>query len=869
MVLVKFSKASLTLLGLIVSIGLLFSPNGYAQSGNSESKGLGGNAGSGTVLPDLFTGTMSYTVPIEVPPGRKGIAPDLALTYSSGNRNGWVGIGWGLEVESVERNTQNGVNYSGDDYILHMAGATVDLINTAPGEYRAKNEGAFARIKKLTAADGKPYWEVTDRSGTRSLFGQTASSRQDNPSDANQIFKWSLDRVEDVNGNFMTFSYTKDQGQIYPDRVDYTGHGATAPTHYVKFYLETRSDAPDLYSPGFRVKTASRLKTIDIFGNGNRVRTYKLAYKPGGSTTTGRSLLESVQQFGKDATVDAGGNITNELSASKLPAISFGWQVGGSGFAPTTSSGTIDSGQVEGRAWVDFNADGKADYCRAIGTTDLVDSKLACTIGGSFSTEYVSGVLDWGASADRWWTDFNGDGASDFCRTVDVFSVTIYISCTLSNKTAFGSELPSMGVGAGENEAWVDFNGDGKMDFCRAGYYPDPTPPNMVSCTVSAGNGFGATYESGIIDLGNDRFWTDFNGDGKTDFCRVVTGPALRCILSTGTGFGAEYTSGVIDPGSLQGSAWADFNGDGKADFCRVITGPYLRCTLSTGTGFSAIEYTSGLIGSGTAARTWADVNGDGMADFCHFDTGGRYSLQCEMSTGNGFGPGYTSTGSELLGQLAGQAWPDFNGDGKEDFCRVVPEGAGPHHLECTTENPPVADLLTSISNGLGGITTIGYTSSTQWTNTLLPFPVEAVTSVTTNDGNGGISTTNYSYSGGYYYMPERDFRGFHYAKITGPSGPNSEQSISETWFHQGNDTAVDLNDPNVSVGYMKGKPYRVRVTDGLGRIFSEGTTSYLSTSDYAFGNTAPPYFNPAKQVDAFTYDGDPSAKQTKVVYTC
>lgn len=110
MVPMKFPKASLNLLTLIFSIGLLFISNGYAQSGNTESKGLGGNAGSGTVLPDLFTGTLSYGIPIEVPPGRKGIAPDLALTYSSGNRNGWVGMGWGLDVESVERNSQNGIN---------------------------------------------------------------------------------------------------------------------------------------------------------------------------------------------------------------------------------------------------------------------------------------------------------------------------------------------------------------------------------------------------------------------------------------------------------------------------------------------------------------------------------------------------------------------------------------------------------------------------------------------------------------------------------------------------------------------------------------------------------------------------------------
>jgi hypothetical protein len=122
-------------------------------------------------LPDLFTGTMSYSVPIEVPPGRKGMDPGLSLGYRSNNGNSWVGVGWELELGAIERASQFGVSYDGDSYVLRIGGATIDLVNVGSNEYRAKIESSFSRVWKMNAADGRPYWEVIDTTGTRYLFG--------------------------------------------------------------------------------------------------------------------------------------------------------------------------------------------------------------------------------------------------------------------------------------------------------------------------------------------------------------------------------------------------------------------------------------------------------------------------------------------------------------------------------------------------------------------------------------------------------------------------------------------------------------------------------------------------------------------------
>src|SRR5262245_18179807 len=86
--------------------------------------------------PDLFTGTLTGSIPIEVPPGRNGMQPNLALTYTSSNGNGWVGMGWKLEMGGIERQTKWGVLYSptsseeqaGKVYTMRLNGVATDLV---------------------------------------------------------------------------------------------------------------------------------------------------------------------------------------------------------------------------------------------------------------------------------------------------------------------------------------------------------------------------------------------------------------------------------------------------------------------------------------------------------------------------------------------------------------------------------------------------------------------------------------------------------------------------------------------------------------------------------------------------------------------
>jgi subtilisin family serine protease len=291
------------------------------------------------------------------------------------------------------------------------------------------------------------------------------------------------------------------------------------------------------------------------------------------------------------------GKVSDSRSANRLL-----YSYAGMDFRNTYSSGVIDWGYDSGRTWTDFNGDGKADYCRRVGGTNLQSSYVSCTVstGTGFGATYGSDVLDWGYEAGRAWVDFNGDGKSDYCRVVgSVNFQSSYVSCTVSTGTGFGATYSSGVIdwGYDSGRTWTDFNGDGKADYCRR-VGGTNLQSSYVSCTVSTGTGFGATYGSDVLDWGyaEGQAWVDYGGDGKKDYCRVVGSTNFRsssilCNASTGTGFAYADTSGVLDWGYAAGRAWVDFNGDGKSDYCRVVgsvnfQSSYVSCSVATGQGF-------------------------------------------------------------------------------------------------------------------------------------------------------------------------------------------------------------------------------------------------------------------------------------------
>jgi len=120
----------------------------------------------------LFTGAFTYSYPIAVSPGRKGIQPDLQLLYNSQATNGWLGIGWDLSVGSIQRSTKNGVptdDDSRDKFTFTLQGQSHELVMVNTGsdpqgsysEYRARIESGFIRFRHYASG----IWEARTKDG--------------------------------------------------------------------------------------------------------------------------------------------------------------------------------------------------------------------------------------------------------------------------------------------------------------------------------------------------------------------------------------------------------------------------------------------------------------------------------------------------------------------------------------------------------------------------------------------------------------------------------------------------------------------------------------------------------------------------------
>ena len=717
-----------------------------------------------TALQRSWSGAFQYDLPIALPPGRHQLTPQLNLHYDNQDNDqaSWLGVGWSLSIPSIRRTNIYGVNsmYTRTDFTSSRDGKLLveSLTDSQHGSFVPETDNG-SKTTYTYNTDGS--WQVVDASGTTYVYGVDTNARIDQPSDSSVIYAWYLSSITDTNGNVITYSYTKDQGQIYPDTITY------ADTFTIDFVLTGRDDQLTRFTPGFEVRTYYVIDRIDIQVAGTTTRSYDFTYtKPGDGRE--RFLLNSVTETGYD---DTG-------TATTLPPTEFDYQLGTGGWSedaswsiPTyfASYGSTTIPADDGVRIFDVNGDDLPDLVQAVDDySSAVWSQVWINTGSSWSLDsgysVPVGFTDRGLDIGTRIADINGDGYIDLIKSYGGSESSHY-------------ETDGVYLNDPASKTWV-----------RASSYTIP-----MTFVVNPGS----------TPQGTAARLVDVNGDQLPDFVFSIKSSSgsytgdETVYINSGSGWsedtayelpiaiGRQIYSDIAED---LGVGFADVNGDGLTDLLNGTEGVYLNQGLSkTWTKTSGWNLPGNFVDSTSGGASYdsglrlLDINGDHLDDLAvaltgytgHYD-GSSFANFLNYNDQSWFEASDTTFpipvgfiewyGSGMPSVDEGTRFTDANGDGMIDIIKKMSNHGDEADNGVYLNQGSVTDLLTSITLPTGGSIAIDYATPTPADNPSVQFPIQVVAAVTTDDGLGNSVTTTYDYAGGAYYgstVENRRFAGF------------------------------------------------------------------------------------------------------------
>ena len=710
-----------------------------------------------------------------------------------------------------------------------------------------------------------------------------------------------MNRVQTVTGTTNQITYTTITGAQYPAQITYNGHiNGIAANNKIEFVLEStnRIDTRVAYNSAFKVETSRRLSKIYCKVGSTVIRRYDLTYT--NSPSTRRSLLSSVKVYGLNeaeslpaVTFNYQQQVRQFQSATWTNLVTRWTNSGGSLTTPDGWTAPT-AGSVEADL-MDLDGDGLPDRVLRRPTGDSLHSHflfqrntgsafaaIETNRWGPLTVQTGSGTIgaeewDWIMGARTRMVDLNGDGRPD--HVLD--PIETFFNAPNTNYTHFVVDL-NAGTGWSASNVWpnvtalyqlntgvhrgvevqgftrlIDMNGDGLPD--RVLHRTTLNPPytnwwvqfntttNFTTTNLWKNvdcQGLTANETWGTIDSTEHTRLIDMNGDGLPD--RVM----------------APY-----DTGTFQGIDYANFNRfvvqfNNGYGFENPInwTNIDMRADLPTGqsnNGWAYIDKEPDGLAMGTALR---DINGDGLPDRIL----GKYTSPftnyfVQFNTGTTFTPTGTNN-LFVVGPPNSQGFPndqnlswlenanttrfiDINGDGLSDRVMAHVSGsANSNFFVVDLSKGPLPDLLTTVSNGIGGSVSVTYKPSTSYNNRetsdpsskgLLMFPVQTVASIAVSDGLYPAYTNSYGYEGGFYDPARREFAGFCCVSVTNALG-----QVTRHWFHQGggrDNTSLGEFDDSGKFS-KRGMRFRTEIVGTNSQTYG---VTLNKVDQYVFGSTA------------------------------
>ena len=737
---------------LTVSLSAFLAATCYAQVGRVR--------GEFSVTPG---GAGIYTIPIWAPHGPGGVQPNISLTYNSGQKNGYLGVGWSLSgLSSIYRCNQTyaqdgapgAVTMTSSDAFC-MDGQRLRLTSGTYGQEGSTYQTEIANFTNITAygatGAGPAYFVMQARDGRTYTYGNGGNS-QVLASGSSNVLTWLLYEVADRAGNTMTFAYTSENASstVVPATISWTpidyGAGTYAYTMQFTYGANVSQSSVYKYVAGSSLVNTNLLGSIAITYSGATVKSYMLSYQT--APNTGRNELTSVQEC-------AGSGTTNCLAPTNMS-----YQAGVQGVGSTISLGD-SAGQV-GATYTayDLNGDGIPDLVWADSDGLRVSfgssSGYAAPINTGIASATVIEDID-GSGTDSiltpvsgvWWyykwngssfvgnstgvavdetnagtfalADVNGDGLPDLVTThsADGYlyvrlntSTTGSVSFASTTSKTVQNQWLSIGSSLGATRHF-DFFGSGQQDLIA--YYISPGAHSQV--VVQALHFNGTTFQvttagngNGLVDI------ADYNDDGCTDVLVSDTLELSPCAGSQG--------AVVAIPGTAV--AGFDWDSDGRRDIL-VANGSTLEVYKSIGTGLAPTGITTSIPYGAAGSYVYSTIHnatGDGQDGLAIFSNSSPYGIQYYLHSGAGQPP---------------------------DLLSNVTDGYG------NSVSPTYVSILQS------GYAPYPYTSPT-YPYVKYPAPLYVVSNATFSDpssASGGTYYESYNYTGAWADLQGRGFGNF------------------------------------------------------------------------------------------------------------
>lgn len=779
---------------------------------------------------DNINGNLNYSYKIKVPEGRKGLTPDISLNYNSDDKSNSsiFGYGWSISIPYIERLNKKGSDLLYEEqYFTSSISGQLDYIGNNFYVPRVQNE------QVLKYENIKGGWVLYLKNGQKYFYGTNQGSRQDDAS-GDKVFKWMLEKIEDSNGNYVYYSYYKDEGQIYPKEIIYTNSGSYSGSvvndgvYKISFNLESRSDVFDNYSSTFRVTTNYRVKGIDVFVNNKKQGAYFFSYKQGYNGA--RSLLSAISENmydedGLGKTLDSRFEYKNhegyiyETSKYKTQKDLFPQKFNNSGLVVGDINGDSYTDVIHAYEWNYYDYSYVRDaylrnpekdeffidrtYAPSSNITSFTDGawnqidrnlRLIDIDGDLKNDMLMTPYNQWGYSAIRknntvsGWSDvqLNSENVKKYPQYVGNPWYQMFFQ-DINNDGLVDVVQDTDYLGFGVYKTRTSINKGGEFEFLEQGYH-----------TGSGKEPFSYTPE---FSADNRHFMMDINGDSLPDIIHSF-GSIAYC-----NGCNWNYTNKVF---INTGRDWVlDNSYSLPSDFAYYVSTSYSNYN-------SKIEI--------------ADFNNDGLQDILHI---GGYLY---INKGKSFEPIRSSDDfSSNLGFLVNNCTRcqnpyllfDYNLDGTPDFIKTYDDINGSKSsIILANSITGQSDVLSKVVLPGGAEYDISYKKSALYIdsngsilNPKLPINLQTVSQVSSSDGLGNVATTKYEYAGGYYYFKDsydRKFAGF--AKIT-KINPDETKEIS--YNSQGNDT--DAGSGEYEDHFSKiGKTYRVDNIDQNGNLIKQ-----------------------------------------------